>query len=142
MRKKTNKQIRRDLRHERNKRRDTEYKRAAWESGKLIEENYNKGYYSPEYTISLSERLIKYLKAEYKKAEQSDKQPKLTFLLGFRKYKKKIQDLILHWSPEVSKSLPGYVILKGMLESYWDDVLEDGKPELLYGIMLQAQQCI
>ena len=110
----SNKKERRKQRHERNIKKEQEYKKAAWDSGKLIEENHNQGPYSEQYTIDLTERLYKYLGQH----EESDEE----FIKGFRKYKMKIQDLILHWNPSVPKDSP-YLGLKKLLEVYWDKVV-------------------
>ena len=47
------KKERRRMRYERNVRKEIEYKKQAWESGKLIEENHNGGSYSGPYSIEL-----------------------------------------------------------------------------------------
>ena len=130
------KKERRRMRYERNVRKEIEYKNQAWEEGKLIEENHNQGPYSAQYTIDLAERLYKYVGQEKEKARQvelgniviTDKLTKLplnpdeVFVRGFQKYKMKIQDMILHWNPEVKKN-NYYEYLKKILEVYWDEVI-------------------
>lgn len=108
------KKERRKQRHERNIRKEQEYKKEAWDSGKLIEENHNQGPYSEQYTTDLSKRLLQYLGQHDKSDEE--------FIRGFRMYKGKIQDLILHWNPSVPKDHT-YYTLKKLLEVYWDRVV-------------------
>lgn len=107
------KKERRKERHERNIKDDITHKAQAWESGRLIEENHNQGPYSETYTAELCERLVQYVQEEFDKGNG---------VVGFRKYKMKIQDLILHWNSLVPKG-PGYNWLKTLLEVYWDEVL-------------------
>ena len=130
------KKERRRMRYERNVRKEIEYKNQAWKKGKLIEENHNQGPYSAQYTIDLAERLYKYVGQEKEKAIQvelgniviTDRLTKLplnpdeVFVRGFQKYKMKIQDMILHWNPEVKKN-NYYEYLKKILEVYWDEVI-------------------
>lgn len=97
----------RKLRHQRNQQKDITYKKTAWESGKLIEENHNDKPYTKEYTEELGQRL-----ADRIQIDQS--------VSNFRKYKNKIKELILHWSPGCEKS-ETYNYLKGRLENYWDN---------------------
>lgn len=109
------KKERRKARHDRNVKAEQEHKTQAWERGKLIEENHNQGPYSENYTKALAERLVEYVTAEQEKSPEQ-------FVVGFRKYKMKIQDLILHWNPLVQKG-PEYQWLKRLLEVYWDNVV-------------------
>lgn len=116
-----NKKIRRKFRHERNAKKDREYKIEAWKSGKLIEENHNSGPYTSDYTIELSERLVQYLLQERDKVI-NESEPERKFTEAFRRYKKKIQTLILHWSPIAPEDF-NYKFLKELLETYWDEVV-------------------
>jgi hypothetical protein len=125
-----NKKIRRQLRHERNIKKDQDYKKEAWESGKLIEENHNSGPYTSDYTIELSERLVQYILQERNKA-MKDSEPERKFVESFRKYKKKIQTLILHWSPIVPENQE-YNFLKELLEIYWDEVVSNNNYSALW----------
>lgn len=115
------KKERRQQRYERNVQKEVTHKKEAWENGKLIEENHNQGPYSVDYTIAVSERLYKYILQEKERALISET-PDVNFIKGFRKYKMKIQDMILHWNPEVPKTKQ-YESLKKLLEVYWDDVV-------------------
>ena len=109
------KKERRLQRHLRNIQKEIDYKKQAWENGKLIEENHNQGPYSKNYTIELCDRLVKILR-------NIVNEPGIDLDLTIRKfrlYKNKIKDLILHWNPEAEKD-KDYNYLKGSLETYWD----------------------
>lgn len=145
------KKERRRIRYERNVRKEIEHKNQAWAEGKLIEENHNQGPYSEQYTVALCERLVQYVKQEYDRAytpggrsetyivptNPITGQP-LTddeiYVRGFRKYKMKIQDLILHWNPSVAKD-SGYEWLKKLLETYWDEVVANHQADALKRII-------
>jgi hypothetical protein len=115
---KENKKRRRLERHIRNKNKEKAYKEEAWENGKLIEENHNNGPYSPGYTLELGQRLFQIMKdVKEKMAEQEDKETYAIF--RFRSYRKKIQDYILHYSPDAPKT-EAYESLKRLIETYWD----------------------
>lgn len=115
---KENKKRRRLERHIRNKNKEIAYKEEAWKKGKLIEENHNNGPYSPSYSLELGERLCSIMKDIYQKMEeQEDKETYAIF--RFRSYRKKIQDYILHYSPESPKNR-SYEFLKKLIETYWD----------------------
>ena len=130
------KKERRRMRYERNVRKEIEHKNQAWAEGKLIEENHNQDPYSAQYTIALSERLVQYVNQERDKAlnmepgsfiDKRTEQPLSkdeVYVRGFRKYKMKIQDLILFWSPDVPKNRD-YEYLKNLLEAYWDNVVAE-----------------
>lgn len=117
------KKERRKQRYERNVQKEQLHKEEAWQSGKLIEENHNRKSYSSEYTIALSKRLKEYLLQEYQKSIMT-KVPDVEFVRKFRKYRMKIRDLILLWSPDVPETLEEYEFLKGLIETYWDEVLQ------------------
>lgn len=123
------KKERRRLRHERNVEKDKTHKKEAWEAGKLIEENHNQGPYSVEYTMNLTSRLVQYILDEKKKSEGDGSK----FVEGFRKYRKKVIDCILHYNPSVPKG-PDYHYLKNLLEVYWDEVLVNGNNNALLGV--------
>ena len=123
------KKERRRIRHERNVEKDKTHKKEAWDSGKLIEENHNQGPYSVEYTMNLTSRLVQYLLEEKTKASGDGTK----FIDGFRKYRKKIIDCILHYNPAVPKG-PDYHYLKNLLEAYWDEVLVNGNNNALLGV--------
>jgi hypothetical protein len=53
-----NKKRRRLERHLRNKAKDENHKKEAWEQGKLIEPNHNGRYYPEEYSLELGKRLL------------------------------------------------------------------------------------
>lgn len=113
------------MRYLRNVRKEVEYKKAAWESGKLIEENHNQGPYSPGYSIELGDRLMKIIQG-YK--EQCLSPDPMTGVIGgnelmirkFRLYRMKIRDFILHYNPEIPKT-EAYEYLKQAIETYWDN---------------------
>lgn len=115
------KKERRRMRYERNVRKEIEYKKAAWEAGKLIEENHNGGPYSGPYSVELGERLYNIIQG-YK--DRCLGNPEIEnknehFITKFRLYRMKIRDFILHWSPDTPKT-PAYLFLKGAIEVYWD----------------------
>ena len=112
------KKERRRMRYERNVRKEIEYKKQAWESGKLIEENHNGGPYSGPYSIELGERLYKII-MRYK-VQALNEGGNEHFVMRFRLYRMKIRDFILHWNPETPKT-EAYLFLKGAIETYWDN---------------------
>lgn len=118
------KKERRKARYLRNIRKEVEYKKDAWEKGKLIEENHNNGPYSPEYSIELGNRLYNIIQS-FKEQAFSNKElnssiQKNEFLLTrFRMYRIKIRDFILHYNPIIPKS-EEYNYLKSLIEIYWD----------------------
>ena len=115
-----------------NRAKDEAYKEEAWESGKLIEENHNQRYYSPEYTRALAKRLVYYITQDRESSNTSNE-----FLSRFQSRKKKIIDLIILWNPEVSREeLPEHNYLKSLLETYWDRIIENKEdPECLLEII-------
>lgn len=119
------KKERRQLRYERNVRREQEHKKAAWEAGKLIEENHNQGPYSVQYCIELADRLVQRVSG-FTKAPDMDPE---RFLVKYRLYKNKIRDLVLYWNPECPESWE-YHFLKESLEFYWDT------PNQLYSVVV------
>lgn len=137
------------MRYERNVKKEIDHKNQAWQEGKLIEENHNQDPYSPEYTLALSERLVQYVNQERTKAETMipgsilDKKTELplssdeVFVRGFRKYKMKIQDLILYWNPRVPRN-NDYYYLKTLIDTYWDEVVSNhnmaGLWSVTYGV--------
>lgn len=127
------KKERRKLRYLRNIRKEVEYKKDAWEKGKLIEENHNNGPYSPEYSIELGNRLYNIMQSFKEQAFNSKEllnsvQKNEFLIIKFRMYRIKIRDFILHYNPIIPKSKE-YNYLKLLIEIYWD------KPnELIYYI--------
>lgn len=109
------KKERRRKRHLRNIQKEIEYKKDAWDRGKLIEENHNNSFYSEKYTQDLCSRLVNILINICKECNDVD-----MVVSKFRLYKNKIRDLILHWNPNVNKG-GEYNFLKESLEVYWDD---------------------
>lgn len=76
-------------------------------SGKLIEENHNRGYYSTEFTLKAIEYFIKNL-SEWKGE----------FLTGYIQCMRlKYQTLLLKWSPELPRSSEFYLLM--MLLDYY-----------------------
>lgn len=119
------KKERRQERKNRNIKKEREYKEGAWEAGKLIEENHNSGPYTEDYTEELASRIIQYLREEYERSSTPE-----DYVRGFRKYRQKIQDLLLHWSPFAERGRE-YQYLKRLLEIYWDEVLAKENPSAL-----------
>lgn len=115
------KKERRRERYERNVAKEIDYKKRAWEEGKLIEENHNNKSYSAEYSKEISRRLV--LRLE--KAKEESCGDNELFLLKYRLYKNKIRDFILLCTPETctpeDEIYYNYNILKGSLEVYWDE---------------------
>ena len=120
-----NKKIRRRQRYERNVNKEITHKNTAWSEGKLLEENHNGGPYSETYTKALTDRLMIYI-AQGWDGKDYDK-----YLKNFRKYKQKVITLLLHWSPKVPKTYPGYSDLKILLEVFWDVVITENMPQSL-----------
>lgn len=126
------KKERRKLRYLRNIRKEVEYKKDAWEKGKLIEENHNNGPYSPEYSVELGNRLYNIIQSfkeqAFNNSSLNSVQKNEFLLIKFRMYRIKIRDFILHYNPIIPKSKE-YNYLKSLIEIYWD------KPsELIYYI--------
>lgn len=115
------KRTRRKERHDRNVAKELTHKKEAWERGKLIEENRNEGPYSEQYTESLAKRLVRILLRERDLAIKSEN-PTEDYILRFRRYKSKIRDLIIFWSPSFTQDCSEYRFLKTSLEIYWDEV--------------------
>ena len=113
------KKERRRMRYERNVRKEIEYKKQAWESGKLIEENHNNGPYSGPYSIELGERLYNIIQRYRSECLAPDGGGNEKFVYRFRLYRMKIRDFILHYSPDIPKT-PAYNYLKAAIETYWD----------------------
>lgn len=119
------KKERRKLRYLRNIRKEVEYKKDAWEKGKLIEENHNNGPYSPEYSIELGNRLYNIMQSFKEQAFNSKEllnsvQKNEFLIIKFRMYRIKIRDFILHYNPIIPKSKE-YNYLKLLIETYWDN---------------------
>lgn len=96
-----NRRKRRLQRHERNKTKDQEHKKEAWESGKLIEPNHNGNYYPAEYSMELGMRLV-------------DK--------DFQKYRLKIRDYLLLCPKEARDD--NWTILKGKYDSWLENKIK------------------
>jgi hypothetical protein len=134
------KKERREARHQRNIKKELDHKKEAWAEGKLIEENHNNGPYSKKYTEELCDRLCERLIAAHDLAINCKSNNEFLirasgsrssmFINFFRRYKNKIKDLILHWSPESPKSMK-YNYLKLLIETYWD--MPDNLLNIQYG---------
>lgn len=94
----------RKLRHLENKKRDYETKQQAWDSGKLIYENHNNKYFSPEFSIKFLERVVGMVKSGNTE---------------FYKLKDHVINAILLFNPELERTEDWY-FLKQKLEEYWD----------------------
>lgn len=121
------KKERRHERYLRNIQKEGNHKNSAWTSGKLIEENHNRKFYSPEYTKALSFRLCKYL------LNASNTGDPNIMLSEFWKYKDWMIGLILKWNPGVQED-DCYRYLKELLEVYWDQVAVNENPECLMAV--------
>lgn len=106
------KKERRRLRHERNILKDQTHKKDAWDSGKIIYENHNNKFFSPEYSVELTQRLWRMVLESLKSEE--------TFIRDYQKIKPKLIDSILMYNPEIPK-LDEYQLIKYSLELYWDN---------------------
>lgn len=119
------KKERRRMRYLRNVRKEVEYKKEAWENGKLIEENHNQGPYSAGYSIELGERLMNIMKNYKNMCLQPHPETGIVggndlMLRKFRMYRMKIRDFIIHYNPEIPKT-EAYEYLKNGIETYWDN---------------------
>lgn len=93
---------------------------------KFIKENHNGGPYSKEQCLDFSRRLASLLTESWKNGEEQ-------FIKSFWKWKKEIQDLILHWNSDLPViDYPEYSFLKFTLESYWDYFVRDKNKEKFY----------
>lgn len=120
------KKERRRMRYLRNVRKEVEYKKEAWENGKLIEENHNQGPYSAGYSIELGERLMKIIQGYKEMCFQPNPETgegpggNELMIRKFRMYRMKIRDFILHYNPDIPKT-EAYEYLKNGIETYWDN---------------------
>lgn len=120
------KKERRRMRYLRNVRKEVEYKKEAWENGKLIEENHNQGPYSAGYSIELGERLMKIIQGYKEMCLQPNPETgegpggNELMIKKFRMYRMKIRDFILHYNPDIPKT-EAYEYLKNGIETYWDN---------------------
>lgn len=121
------KKERRRERYLRNVQKEGSHKNNAWASGKLIEENHNGKFYSPEYTRALSFRLCKYLLNARNTGDPN------IMLSEFWKYKDWMIGLILKWNQGVQED-NYYRYLKELLEVYWDRVVVNENPECLMAV--------
>lgn len=100
-------------RHRRNKKVDRNHKREAWNSGKIIYENYSQSmYFSPSFTCALCDRLYNILIPQ-------DSDTQRSYYVKVRAYRINIRDLLVLWSPKVKENRE-YRKLKGLIETYWD----------------------
>ena len=129
--KKSNKERRKE-RHLKRKANDAAYKKEMWEEGKkLIEPEYSSsGYYPPDYSIELGERLYQIFKS-YKDhviqvGDVEDRNgngifsKEERFMEYFRRYKEKIRDFLILYNPSIPESVE-FSYLKRLLETYWDE---------------------
>lgn len=98
------------------------------EEKKFIKENSGEGPYSKEQCMDFCKRLVSSLTDSWSKGSEQ-------FVKDFWKWKKKIQDLILYWNPELSVDFPGYGFLKNTLEAYWDYYVKEKDLEKFYDIV-------
>ena len=95
------------------------------EEKKFIKENNGNEPYSKEQCMDFCNRLVSNLTDSWPKGSEY-------FIKDFWKWKKKIQDLIIYWNPELSTDYPGYGFLKYSLESYWDYYVKEKDLEKFY----------
>lgn len=99
-----NKKEKRRLRHLNNRNKDQETKQKLWDRGKLIYENHNDEFFSPEFSIKFSQRLVEKIKEG--KTE-------------FYKLKDHAINAVLLFNPTIEKT-DEWRFLKQRLEDYWD----------------------
>jgi hypothetical protein len=94
------------------------------ESGKLIEENHNGGYYSSEFTLKALERFLKDL-GEW----QGD-----CLIRYIQCMRLKYQTLLLKWSPDLQRN-DGFYFIMSILDYYRDNKenSEDGLRNIING---------
>lgn len=94
------------------------------ESGKLIEENHNGGYYSSEFTLKALERFLKDL-GEW----QGD-----CLVRYIQCMRLKYQTLLLKWSPDLQRN-DGFYFIMSILDYYRDNKenSEDGLRNIING---------
>lgn len=118
-----NKKERRYQRYLRNKKKDEDHKKEAWEQGKLIEPNHNNGPYPADYSVVLGFRLKNIMAEKKKQIVMTESENGLTqnerFIEEFRKYRMKIRDYLIHYNPEAPKN-EDYMYLIGLYETYQD----------------------
>ena len=115
------KKERRKMRYLRNVRKEQEYKKAAWESGKIIEENHNGDPYSPEFSVALCDRIRDILKEYRAKCYGEDLEADSKYVLRkFAGLRKRTINSILFYNPGIEK-VESYWYLKNCLETYWDN---------------------
>lgn len=118
-----NKKERRYQRYLRNKKKDEDHKKEAWEQGKLIEPNHNNGPYPVDYSIELGSRLRSIMTGKKEYILLTDDDKNLTkndrFIEEFRKYRLKIRDYLIHYNPEAPKN-EDYMYLIELYETYQD----------------------
>lgn len=114
MKVKGTKKERRQERHKKNIEKEIKYKQEAWSAGKIIEPNHNGGSYPGDYSIEVGKRLKSKIYPGSRNFTAEE------YISKFRLWKMKIQDFILHYSPEIPKSSE-YLYLKHLLETYWDE---------------------
>lgn len=106
-------QDRRKIRHQRNKEKDVEQKKEAWENGRLIKPDLNSYFWDEDYLHDFERRIVGIM--------ESMKEKKDSYILQkFRLYKDKIKVYILKYNPKYTKT-KGYYYLKKLLETYWDE---------------------
>lgn len=100
---------------QKNKVDEINHKKKMWQLGKLIEPTRSTEYYTSDFTLQLSARLYECIKKEIESCNGSEEK----FINEFRKYKSKIQKLILLWNSNTPHTRE-YGYLKLLLETYWD----------------------
>lgn len=97
--------LKRRLRHLENRKKDEELKKKLWDEGKLIYENHNNEYFTPEFSIKFAKRV-----------EEKIKEGKTEFY----KLKDHAVNAVLMFNPDIEKT-ESWRFLKQKLEEYWDD---------------------
>ena len=94
----------RRLRKLENRRKDIESKKMSWDSGKLIYENHNNEYFTPDFSLKFVKRV-------------ADKVRKVD--TEFYKLTEHAINAVLLFNPVVERNDDWY-FLKSKLEEYWD----------------------
>lgn len=94
----------RRLRKLENRRKDVESKKMSWDSGKLIYENHNNEYFTPDFSL-------KFVKRVADKVRKGDTE--------FYKLTEHAINAVLLFNPGVERNDDWY-FLKSKLEEYWD----------------------
>jgi len=120
------KKARRKARYEKHIAAEKEHKEKAWNDGKIILEHHTEtGTFSEDFSDKLVCRLFDYLQDERKQAKDQE-----DWLMRFRKWKQKIIVALVRYSGDIEN--PKWQYLKKLMETYYDEVLENENPSALW----------